>query len=113
MMEKEKAKHILRELEFDDWLMAGVIFPPKTTTKKRMRKLEDLLILLEPNEKMFPATNLQSVAEWIEKKIGDSELAKELYTIDAKEDLSYLQKCFAFHSTIEKRCESLKRICNV
>ena len=111
-MEKEKAEHILRELEFDDWLMAGVVFPPKTTTKKRMRKLEDLLILLEPNEKMFPSVNLQSVAEWIEHKIGDGELAKELYAIDTKEDLAYLQKCFAFHAAVQKRCEDLKRICN-
>ena len=111
-MEKEKAKHILRELEFDDWLMAGVVFPPKTTTKKRMRKLEDLLILLEPNEKMFPSVNLQSVAEWIEQKIGDEQLARELYAIEAKEELSYLDKCFAFHSAVQKRCEVLKGVCD-
>ena len=107
------AQHLLRELDFDDWLMAGVIFPPKTTTKKRMKKLEDLEILLEPNEKMFPSVNLQVVAEWIEHKIGDASLAKELYDIDAQEDLSYLQKCLASHAAVTKRCEELRGVDDV
>ena len=111
-MEREKAKHILRQLDFDDWLMAGVVFPPKTTTKKRMRKLEDLIILLEPNEKMFPSVNLQSVAEWIEHKIGDEALARELYEIDAKGELSYLQKCLASHKAVQKRCDELRGVCD-
>ena len=109
-MTKEEAKHYLRELDFDDWFMAGVMFPPKTIAKKRMRKLEDLVILMEPNEKMFPSVKLESVIEWIEEKIEDKELADELKYINQKNELSYLQKCISFHEKIENRCKLLKEI---
>ncbi len=109
-MTKEEAKHILRELDFDDWYMAGVMFPPKTVTKKRMRKLEDLTIFLEPNEKMFPSVQLKDLVEWIENKIGDKQLAKTLKDINNNTALSYLQKCIEFHKTVTSRCKNLKEI---
>ena len=103
-----EARYLLRELPFDDWLMVSVVFPPRTIAKKRMRNLEELALMLVPNEKMYPSVELDKVAKWIEEKVGDTALAKVLTSIVEDEKLNYFQKCIAFHESVSKRCETLR-----
>ena len=107
-IDKNTAHHLLRTLEFDDWMMISVIFPPRSISQKRMRSLEEMELTLIPNEKMYPSIQLEKVAAWIGEKVGDKTLATQLEPIVGDESLNYLQKCIAFGETVTRRCEMLR-----
>ena len=107
MAERTEAKYLLRTLPYDDWLMASVVFPPKSLTQRRLRSLLELELLMEPNEKMFPSVRFTELLPWIEEKVGDRVLAAALKPIAEDEHKSYIEKCLAMHNVISERLREL------
>ena len=107
-IDEKRACHLLRTLEFDDWMMASVVFPPRSISQRRMRNLEDLELTLTPNEKIYPSMPLEKVVRWVEEKVGDEELAAELAPIAQDESLNYIEKCAAFYVAVSRRCDALR-----
>ena len=107
-IDKNRARHLLRTLDFDDWMMISVVFPPRSISQKRMRSLEEMELTLIPNEKMYPSIQPEKVLAWIEEKVGDKDLAAELEPIVADGSLNYLQKCVALGKAVNRRCDMLR-----
>ena len=107
-IDKNRARHLLRTLEFDDWIMISVVFPPRSISQKRMRSLEEMELTLLPNEKMYPSIQLDKVVAWIGEKVGDKTLAAQLEPIVDDESLNYLQKCIALGEAVTRRCDMLR-----
>ena len=109
-MTRDEARHLLRTLPFDDWLMAAVLFPPRTTARRRLRSLEELVLMFTPNEKMFPSVKLERVVAWVDRKVGDRRLASELEAIATDERGDYMHQCYAFYEKMAQRYDTLKKV---
>lgn len=110
-IDKTEAKHLLRELEVDDWFTAGLTFPPKTFITQSLRTLPHLEMLLRPSPKSLPSIQIKKMVEWVEENVGDKELAQQLKTIP--QELSYYEQCLAAHEFVKNRCEALEEVAGV
>lgn len=106
-IDRQQADFLLRTLDYDDWLTAALVFPPKSMVKQSIRSLEQLQWLLQPSANSFPSVQLTKMTEWVEQAVGDRELASEL-TVICQEQKSYKARCLAAYDRIKTRCEQLR-----
>ena len=107
--ENYQAKHLLRVLPYEEWLGVGTYFPPKHINERKIKSVEDLRWFLKPSPHGIPAIKLDRMVEWIEKSVGDRELAEALAPIVSSE-AAYLEKCFHSYEIIAERCDLLSEV---
>jgi len=111
-IDKTTARHLLRELEVDHWLTAGMSYSPKTFVTQNLRSLPQLEMLLRPNGKYYPSLHLGKMTEWVRLSVGDEVLARQLEAV-CDSGKSYYEQCLACHALIQERCEILRRAAEV
>jgi len=106
-MDSQNAKHLLRKLPYEEGVDASVLFPPKAIARKKVRSLEELARVLEPNEKMIPSVRFERLIAWVKEQVGDAKLAQELEAIIQKESV-YIRRCEWMSHAVQVRCQSLR-----
>jgi hypothetical protein len=109
-MSKEEAKHLLREVNPDDILVAARMHYPSGIHDEWSGTLEEMMWFLSPaSEKDIPAVSIEGIASWVEDAVGDKYLAQEVRSCK-KEDVNFSDACEAAYYKVAKRVEQLKSI---
>ncbi len=111
-IDKRTARHLLRELEVDHWLTAGMSYSPKTFVTQNLRSLPQLERLLRPNGKYYPSLHLGKMTEWVRRSVGDELLARGLEKV-CTSDKSYYEQCLECHTLVKERCDMLLQAAEV
>jgi hypothetical protein len=67
-----------------------------------VRGLEELLLALRPEPRSLAGANLDRLADWIERDVGDPEGAAEV-RLALRAAPSYVEACLAIHQRIDER----------
>jgi hypothetical protein len=96
------ARKLLTTVPYRDRLTACRLMEPVGVLQDSIRSLREAYLHLLPDARTLPAVNLPSLAAWVEKVLGDVELAEELQRISC-EGKSYVEACVRSCEQIEAR----------
>jgi hypothetical protein len=109
-MSREEAKHLLREVDPDDILIAARMHYPSGIHDEWIGTLEEMMWFLAPaSEKDIPAVSIHGIASWVEDAVGDEYLAKEIRSCE-KETVNFSDACETAYYKVADRVEHLKKI---
>ena len=100
--DKAQAEKILSRVGFFDRFPAGRLRPPVGIIPGAIDGLEELHLLLTPDDRGLPGLNLKALTGWVREKIGDTELATALETNIGSAG-SYVDGCLRTHEIVGKR----------
>jgi hypothetical protein len=103
------AQRIIGVVPYKDRLPAGRLRPPVGMLRGDVRSLQEVYLLLTPDEQSLPGINLNALAEWIEHVIGDAHLAEEVRKATLSSG-SYVESCIEVHALVGKRLERARTI---
>jgi hypothetical protein len=96
------ARRVLSRVSHAQRFPVGRLVPPVGLLASSVRGLEELVLALRPEPQSLAGVNLERLADWIEKEVGDSEGAAEV-----REALgaapSYVEACMTVHQRLEER----------
>lgn len=98
----ELARRILAPCSYDDRLPAGRFTSRTGISRGTVRSLPELNLYLTPDERALPAVNLERLADWMEKVVGDAELAQQTRAA-IRAAGSYVDGCIATHALVGAR----------
>jgi len=96
------ARRILAAVPYKDRFPAGRLRPPVGILPGTVRSLHELHLLLTPDDRSLPGVNLSALADWVEKAVGDGELARKLRT-DTANAASYVEGCLKTYELVGAR----------
>jgi hypothetical protein len=67
-----------------------------------VRGLEELVLALRPEPQSLAGANLERLADWIEREVGDPEGAAEV-RLALRASPSYVEACMAIHQRLDER----------
>ena len=86
------ARRILEIAPYAERLRVGRLVPPLGLTSSHVRSLRELHLHLEPDPRSLPGIDVAAAAAWIERVLGDGELAGRIRTL-AAEAAPYVDTC--------------------
>ena len=101
------AARMLAVVPWADRLRAGRMKPPIGLIKNDVRSLQELELLLEPAPSTLPGLDFASAAAWVERVIGDAQLAAEIRA-EAARDASYVDRCRGLHTVVARRVAEIR-----
>lgn len=96
------ARRILAAVPYGERFPAGRLRPPVGIMPGTVRSLPELHLFLTPDDRTLPGVNLTTLADWIEKTVGDMELARELRTKTANA-ANYVEGCLETYELVGAR----------
>jgi len=108
-MDAKEAKHLLREVPYEQWLPVGRMMVPKGVHTSRVGSLEELEWTIRPTAKTLAALRFNNLERWLRESIGDTVLADEVKSFVSR-DLSYVETSKLIYEALKKRVETLKEI---
>ncbi len=99
---RDAAVRMLRTVLYADRLRAGRMRPPVGLIKNDIRSLLELERLLAPEPHGLPGLDFAAAAAWVERELGDPELAG-LVRREAARDVSYVDRCLGIHTVVALR----------
>jgi hypothetical protein len=105
---QEEARHLLREVDPDDILVAARMHYPSGIHDEWIGTLEEMMWFLSPaSEKDIPAVSIEGIASWIEDAVGDKVLAEAVRSCE-KEKVNFSDACEAAYYKVAERVAYLK-----
>ncbi len=104
---KELSHRLLKGVSYKDRLSAGRLLPPLGIIRGDVRSLEELHLLLAPDDRSLPGLNLSILAGWVERVIGDGELANALRSRIGN-SRNYVEGCLKVYNLVGLRLEQAR-----
>ena len=101
---KELSLRLLDRVSYGDRLAAGRLLPPVGIIPGHVRSLQELHLVLAPDERSLPGINLSALGDWIEGIIGDGELARAVRAATRNAG-SYAEGCLMVYELVGLRLE--------
>jgi len=108
-LDQALAQKIMGSVPYKDRMPAGRLRPSVGVIRGDVRSLQEVYLLLTPDEQSLPGINLTALAEWIEHAIGDAQLADEVRKT-IQNSGSYVESCIEVHALVGKRLELARTI---
>lgn len=103
------ARKILGTVPFKERFPAGRLKPPVGIIADNVRSLPELHMFLAPNETSLPGINLAGLPDWIERNMGDAELAEAIKKTVASQN-SFVEGCQEVYAIVGLRVDQARRI---
>lgn len=103
------SRKILSPVPFKERFPAGRLKPPVGILPGDIRSLPELHRYLEPDEASLPGINLHNLPAWIEKNIGDKELAESIRAVVTGKT-NYVEDCLKIHTMVGYRLVQARRV---
>ena len=104
---EELSRRLLGTVPYRDRLPAGRLMPPVGIIPGHVRSLRELHLLLTPDARSLPGLSLTALADWVERIIGDLELAQALR--NATENAgSYAEGCLTVYELVGLRLQQAR-----
>lgn len=100
---------ILSPVPFKARFPAGRLKPPVGIMSGDVRSLPELHEFLAPDDATLPGINLKCLPEWIELRIGDTELAASVQTI-VDQSVNYVEDCVKVYELLGLRLDQARSI---
>lgn len=99
----------MRPVPFTERFSAGRLKPPVGIIADNVRSLPELHLFLAPNKSSLPGINLEGLPDWIERNIGDRELAEAIRGVVAGEN-SFVENCQEVYKIVGYRLDQARVI---
>lgn len=109
----KQASEILSMVPYRQRLKVGRMRWPSGFMPAPVRSLHEVHISLMIDEKSTPAIHFPSLSVWVDKVVGDSELARVIGTCASDDDNSYADRCRELHEIIGMRLAQLREIADL
>ncbi len=96
------AQRILAVAPYAERLRVGRLVPPLGLAASHVRSLRELHRHLEPDPRSLPGIDLAAAAGWIERALGDGELAGRVRAL-AAEAAPYVETCQKLYELVGAR----------
>lgn len=103
------SRMILRPVPYKDRFPAGRLKPPVGVIPGDVRSLPELHLYLEPDEASLPGIRLEALPAWIDKSIGDTDLAESIRTVVAAQK-NYVDGCLKVHELLGQRLDQARSV---
>jgi hypothetical protein len=101
-MDADTARRVLGRVTYEQRFPVGRLVPPVGLLASSVRGLEELALALRPEPQSLAGVNLERLADWIEREVGDPECAAEV-RLAHRAAPSYVEACMAVHQRIDER----------
>jgi hypothetical protein len=101
-MDVDTARKVLGRVTHAQRFPIGRLVPPVGLLSSSVRGLEELLLALRPEPRSLAGANLERLADWIERDVGDPACAAEV-RLAVDQAPSYVDACLAVHDLIAER----------
>jgi hypothetical protein len=101
-MDADTARRVLGRVAYGQRFPIGRLVPPVGLLASSVRGLEELVLALRPEPQSLAGANLERLADWIERDVGDPEGAAEV-RLALRAAPSYVEACLAIHQRIDER----------
>ena len=105
----ELARRLLASVPYAHRLPAGRLRPPVGIIPGDLRSLEEVYHHLAPDDRSLPGVNLTALSEWIDRAVGDSELAEAIRTVTG-EGVSYVEGCLKVYELVGIRLAQARTV---
>ncbi|SDI80350.1 hypothetical protein SAMN04488540_103147 [Ferrimonas sediminum] len=106
-----QAKHYLRQVKFEEAMMASIVIRPRGMAPMLVNSVESLYILFEPNKKSVPGVDFDELELWLANTVGDRELAQAVH-YDAGES-SFFEHCVKVYHILDARLRQYAEAMNI
>jgi hypothetical protein len=106
-LDVETAGRILRRVGYDQRFPIGRLVPPVGLLSSSVRGLEELVLALRPEPQSLAGANLERLADWIERAVGDADGAAEV-RLAVRTAPSYVEACLAVHDRLAARVQAAR-----
>jgi hypothetical protein len=106
---KELSLRLLDRVSYGDRLAAGRLLPPVGIIPGHVRSLHELHLLLAPDVRSLPGINLSALADWLERILGDEELAHAV-RVAARTAGSYAEGCLSVYELVGLRMKQAREV---
>jgi hypothetical protein len=106
---RELSQKLLDSVPYRDRLPAGRLLPPVGIVPGHVRSLQELHLLLAPDDRSLPGVNLNALADWIEAVIGDGDLA-EAMRVATRTAGSYADGCLKVYELVGLRLDQAREV---
>jgi len=107
--DEEVSRRLLGTVSYRDRLSAGRLMPPVGMLREDVRSLKELHLLLTPDARSLPGVNLDALAEWVRRTLGDDDLAHIVKSISNSAE-SYAEACLALFELVGLRLEQARQV---
>ena len=104
---EELSRRLLGTVPYRDRLPAGRLFPPVGIIPGHVRSLGELHLLLTPDVRSLPGLSLTALADWVQRIIGDLELAHALRNATENSG-SYVENCLTVYELVGLRLQQAR-----
>jgi hypothetical protein len=101
-MDAGTARRVLSRVSHAQRFPVGRLVPPVGLLASSVRGLEELVLALRPEPQSLAGVNLERLADWIEKEVGDPEGAAGVREAVGAAS-SYVEACRTVHERLEER----------
>ena len=102
------SRRILSPVPFKERFPAGRLKPPVGIMPGDVRSLPELHLFLAPDDASLPGINLKGLPEWIEMRIGDTELASSVQKI-VNQSVNYVEDCVKVYEVVGLRLDQARK----
>ena len=107
--DKELSQRLLGSVPYSDRFPAGCLLPHLGIIPGDVRSLRELHLALAPDERSLPGMNLNALVNWVERVIGDRELADVLRKM-TDNTASYVEGCLKVYELVGLRLEQAREV---
>ncbi|WP_417348591.1 hypothetical protein [Ferrimonas sp.] len=106
-----QAKHYLRQVKFEEAMMAAIIVRPRGMAPMIVNSVESLYILFEPNSKSVPGVDFNELERWLSDIVGDTELADAVHYDSDKG--TFFEHCVKVYRKLDIRLRQYASAMNI
>lgn len=100
---------LVSQVSFKERFPAGILKPCIGLIPGNVRSLDELHMLLAPDNGSLPGLNLDALPTWIETSFADSELAEAIRVV-ADSSPNYVESCLAVYEIVGFRLEQARKL---
>ncbi len=104
---KELSHRLLKGVSYKDRLSAGRLLPPLGIIRGDVRSLEELHLLLAPDDRSLPGVSFNVLVDWVGRVLGDKDLAGAVGTV-TRDAASYVEGCLKVYDLVGLRLEQAR-----
>ncbi len=108
-MNRELAEKILKEVPFENRFIAARMVMPSGMRRVAIRSLEEMYWFLSPARRSLPGINLESMADWVEHHIGDTQTASDIRLLVC-ECSSQIEACKQVWTLLGERVDQAREV---
>jgi hypothetical protein len=106
---EELSRNLLGTVPYKDRLPAGRLLPPVGIIPGDVRSLRELHLLLAQDDRSLPGVNFNALVDWVERVIGDRELADALRKT-TNNTASYVDGCLKVYDLVDLRLKQAREV---